>query len=51
MHERDRRPPSTSASAAVGFSLLSVLMSPVSAIGYILWIVKGVLLSSKSGVS
>ncbi len=45
------QPLNTSPSAAINFGLLSVLMSPISAIGYIIWIVKGVLLSSKSGVS
>ncbi len=51
MNERNPKPPSTTTSAAISFGLLSILMSPVSAFGYILWIVKGILLGSKSGVS
>lgn len=51
MNQRNPKPLDTSTAAAIRFGVLSLLMSPVSAIGYVLWIVKGVLLSSKSGVS
>ncbi len=51
MSQRIRRPSSTSASAAIRFDLLTILMSPVIVVGYIIWIVKGVLLHGQSGVS
>ncbi len=51
MTEWHPRQPNTSASAAIGYTLLTILLSPVTVIGYIIWIVKGILLSSKSGVS
>ncbi len=51
MNPPNRKPLSTGSSAAIGFMLLTILMSPVIVIGYIIWIVKGVLLASKSGVS
>ena len=51
MSQSDPRPPSTSASAAIGFILLTILMSPVLVIGYIYWIVRGVLMHSGSGGS
>jgi hypothetical protein len=51
MNEPHPKPASTTASAAIGFGLLSILMLPVSLIGYIIWIFKGVLMPNKSGVS
>ncbi len=51
MNKPNRKRISTTTSAAIGFGLLSLLMSPVSAIGYVLWIVKGILLSNEPGVS
>jgi methyltransferase (TIGR00027 family) len=51
MNEWNPKLPSTTTSAAIGFSLINILLSPITVIGYIIWIVKGVLLGSKSGVS
>ena len=51
MNETSRKPPSTSRSAAIGFGLLTILMIPVTLIGYSIWIVKGILMRNKSGVS
>jgi len=51
MNEWKPRPPSTTTSAAIGFGVLTILMAPVTVIGYVIWIVKGILLSNKSGVS
>jgi methyltransferase (TIGR00027 family) len=45
------RQPNTSTSAAIAFTLLNILMFPVTLIGYIIWIVKGVLMPNRSGVS
>ncbi len=51
MNEPNRKPPSTTTSAAISFGLLSILMSPITLIGYVIWIVQGILLSTKAGVS
>ncbi len=51
MSEWHPRQPNTSAPAAIGFYLLNIVMFPITLIGYIIWIVGGVLMPRKSGIS
>jgi methyltransferase (TIGR00027 family) len=52
MRENQSKPTSsTGIFATIAFMALSVLMFPVTLVGYVIWIGKGILLSNKSGIS